>query len=264
MAHARLTRIYVLRDPRDREVRYVGKTARTLAVRLLEHMKLARDGGKPPVCVWVRSLIAAGLHPAIEAIDETRDGWPERERAWIAHYRAVGASLLNATSGGQGAPGQRRTPEQRAAAAVVAAAGWSEARKAAQSAKAKAWAAVYWTEETRAERRGCPVSPEAKAKIAATLRARAAAPEVAAVLAAQSARGVAAAAEYWTPERRQANGEKSRSHWTPERKAAASKRAREQMLAAWTPERRAQQAERMRARRKRDAETLSLFAGAAP
>lgn len=105
----RSTFIYVLIDPRDRQVRYVGKSVRP-ASRLREHLQRARLGRASHLYCWIRSI---GAIPDIEVIDEVPDSdWQVAERFWIAYLRMVGADLVNATEGGEGI-GQNPSPEVR-------------------------------------------------------------------------------------------------------------------------------------------------------
>lgn len=103
--------IYSLTDPRTSLVRYVGVTFRRKS-RLNEHMSRAVRGGKTHRDCWLRSLIAAGLRPVYRELEiGSGDGWPNRERSWIAAYRST---LTNHTDGGEGTPGYVPTPELRA------------------------------------------------------------------------------------------------------------------------------------------------------
>jgi hypothetical protein len=135
-----MTRIYVLRDPRTNEVRYVGKTVKKLHFRLAGHIyssktaKTYRDN-------WIASLLAAGLRPIIEQIDSAGDDWAEREQYWIAHYRSAGARLANHTDGGEGVCGLVHTEEFRLAQAQRVKAAMTPERRAAHSIAMKRVAA---------------------------------------------------------------------------------------------------------------------------
>lgn len=112
----RLTRIYTLSDPRDGAVRYVGKTAVSLRVRLRSHIYNAvANGIKTHVYGWIRLLHSLGFAPLIEQIEVVSgDGWAARERHWIAYHRFAGTALTNQTDGGEGTPGRIVTGEWRA------------------------------------------------------------------------------------------------------------------------------------------------------
>lgn len=99
------TAIYGLADPRDGQLRYVGKTVGPLARRLGRHLN-ASSRRKNRKDRWIANLIAKDLRPEIFEI-EVADDWVEAERFWIAYFRAIGADLVNHTSGGEGEPGFR-------------------------------------------------------------------------------------------------------------------------------------------------------------
>jgi hypothetical protein len=113
----RLTRIYVLKDPRDGAIRYVGKTVVSLRLRLWNHTNnaLARNL-KTHVSAWIRQLHGLGLAPVIELIETVQhdESWASREQHWIASNRAAGADLTNLTIGGEGTPGKIVGAEWRA------------------------------------------------------------------------------------------------------------------------------------------------------
>jgi hypothetical protein len=62
--------IYGLRDPRDRRVRYVGRTRRPLAVRLTGHFSECRTRPDSPKSRWLADLRSNGLAPEIFPIEE--------------------------------------------------------------------------------------------------------------------------------------------------------------------------------------------------
>ncbi|OHC00341.1 MAG: hypothetical protein A2Z57_04420 [Planctomycetes bacterium RIFCSPHIGHO2_12_39_6] len=59
------TYIYTLSDPRNNQVRYVGKT-NNLRTRFINHLREDYKGRKPN---WIKSLKNKGLLPIIEAVD---------------------------------------------------------------------------------------------------------------------------------------------------------------------------------------------------
>jgi hypothetical protein len=86
--------IYVLTDPRDGAVRYVGRTFH-LPTRLGSHIRQAsyRRTRKDR---WICELLLLDLSPDAHAVETGwGDGWLERERHWIAHYRSLGSRLTN-------------------------------------------------------------------------------------------------------------------------------------------------------------------------
>lgn len=101
------TLIYTLTDPRTNEVRYVGKTVKTLEQRLIAHTGDTRKNTHRRN--WIIQLRRLGLRPLISLIETVADDgdWVAAERFWIAHYRKQGAKLTNLTDGGEGAPGNK-------------------------------------------------------------------------------------------------------------------------------------------------------------
>jgi len=112
--HSDTVFIYALSSPTAPEtVRYVGQSQNPRA-RLRGHMGDARGGAKSHRANWLRQLIAAGLEPALQILEGAAlDNWIERERFWIAHYRGLGARLVNQTDGGEGTLGFRWSEEER-------------------------------------------------------------------------------------------------------------------------------------------------------
>ena len=104
--------IYILKDPRNEEVRYVGKTSRGLNKRFGQHM---RDKKKNHRCNWIQSLKKEGLKPILELIETVvADGdWAEREKYWIEYYRKLSVNLTNQTDGGEGVVGRVVSEETR-------------------------------------------------------------------------------------------------------------------------------------------------------
>ena len=104
--------IYTLSDPRTQQVRYVGVTFRGRQ-RYNEHLSRAVTGGRTHRDCWIRSLIAAGVRPSYQVIEQGQgEGWQDAERRWIASYRQ-NSDLVNHTDGGDGTPGYVPSPETR-------------------------------------------------------------------------------------------------------------------------------------------------------
>jgi NUMOD3 motif len=96
-------RIYVLIDPRDGEIRYVGWTIQTLAKRLGAH-RCAQ--GRHHRATWIRALKREAHVPIIRLLQEVRASEaPEAERYWIRFFRLAGCLLVNTTEGGEGTLG---------------------------------------------------------------------------------------------------------------------------------------------------------------
>lgn len=112
------TFIYALNDPETGECRYVGK-ANNPHDRLFGpqgHLKNCHK--KRHSACWIRSLVARGLVPHLEILQEVPVAdWPLWERVWIKASRKIGMDLTNATDGGDAVPsfaGRSHLPETRA------------------------------------------------------------------------------------------------------------------------------------------------------
>lgn len=114
-AAARPWAIYVLEDPRDGEVRYVGVSIDPKR-RLKSHKHAPRSKTESHThkARWVATLERDGLAPRLRVIEEGDGDWVEAEMRWIASYRAAGARLTNLSDGGEGAIGHAPTDETRA------------------------------------------------------------------------------------------------------------------------------------------------------
>lgn len=147
--------IYSLIDPRDDEVKYVGKT-KDLAERLKSHLKDAKRSNTPKNA-WLLKLRRLGLKPQVEVLEEVAESdWELAERRWIRKFRREGCFLKNVSDGGEGrtAPLSEETK-----------------RKLGEAGKGR-----IVKEETRSKLskalKGHTVSKEARAKIGAKNRGR--------------------------------------------------------------------------------------------
>jgi hypothetical protein len=205
------------------------------------------------------------LVPVIQEIESAGDNWAERERYWIAHYRAMTDKLTNICDGGEGVGGVKLKPEHRAKLAEI-----GKARK-----KSDEWSRMgshlpeWWTAEIRAQKAALvksQMTPERRAAHSAALKATMSSPQ-------WRSRNSAAIRAAWTPELRAAQAAKAKAasqdpetkakqveaakkRWTPEERAKASETTKRTMTAEvkarnsatnkaiWTPERRAEWSER--------------------
>lgn len=88
------TKIYVLKCPDTKEVRYVGKSNNP-EQRLKAHNNKARDIGTYKRN-WINKLRVDGKKPIFEIIEEVDIAiWKEKEKYWINYYLAQGAKLVN-------------------------------------------------------------------------------------------------------------------------------------------------------------------------
>ncbi len=102
--------IYCLYDPVTCKIRYIGRTRKSLNVRLLEHISKSRyynryfPNRNPPHKVnWINSLLQKGIEPKIKKLTEI-DGWNE---SYIFETNLIGKykhkfDLLNAQDRGTG------------------------------------------------------------------------------------------------------------------------------------------------------------------
>jgi len=103
MVDNRNVKIYVLKHPDTLEIRYVGKTVRSLSRRLGNHVANAKGNRhNKHLSNWILNLLREGKRPVIELLETcTQDTWQEREQYWIAYY----PNLINLTQGGDGCLG---------------------------------------------------------------------------------------------------------------------------------------------------------------
>ena len=91
--------IYGLKDPRDCQIKYIGKTI-NIDRRYKEHIQTHRNR-KSKKNSWIINLIKNGLEPIMEIIEECNlDNWEEREIFWISYYKELGFNLKNTQNGG--------------------------------------------------------------------------------------------------------------------------------------------------------------------
>lgn len=91
--------IYALIDPRDKCVRYVGRTQNPKN-REIQHRSLVANCSGKPRKRWLVDLRSEGLVPQFVILETCHDNnWPAREKFWIRHYRTRG-ELFNVHEGG--------------------------------------------------------------------------------------------------------------------------------------------------------------------
>ena len=104
--------IYGLKDPRDFQIKYIGKTI-DINRRYKEHIQTHRNR-KSKKNSWVISLIKNGMQPIFEILEECEEtNWVEREVYWIQYYKDLGFDLKNMTLGGESNDGYVFTKEDR-------------------------------------------------------------------------------------------------------------------------------------------------------
>lgn len=116
----RLIKIYILRDPITKEIRYLGRTSKSkIEHRLMEHISKAKFHKKynrksTHLTNWINKLLNLGFKPLIEEI-ETIVGWKEshaRERYLIEEYGKI-HKLTNINDKGSGPENTVVTDEQK-------------------------------------------------------------------------------------------------------------------------------------------------------
>jgi len=104
-------KIYGLKDPITKQLRYVGQTKQErLKNRFNYHVNEKTNTRKNQ---WIRSLRKKGLLPEMFVIDEcySLDELNELEIFWIAYFKYIGCRLTNVSSGGGGMMGIKQSPE---------------------------------------------------------------------------------------------------------------------------------------------------------
>lgn len=105
--------IYVLKDPRSGDRRYVGQ-AKNPKRRLREHISGSKDRGDTLKQRWVKELKQLGCVPEMEILEHCDEREVDRREVWwIRHGRAEGWPLVNMAGGGQGDPLQEQREQFR-------------------------------------------------------------------------------------------------------------------------------------------------------
>lgn len=115
--------IYTLSDPRNGQIRYVGKTY-SLRNRIRGHLN---EKTRTRKANWIKQLSRLNLKPVMEVIETTcENGWQQAEMFWISYLRFLGFDLTNLDGGGKSGfkrseetlrkisianTGKKRTPE---------------------------------------------------------------------------------------------------------------------------------------------------------
>lgn len=97
--------VYGLTDVRSGHIRYVGKVNGYPNSRLKSHIYEARYGKRHNHrLAWIRKLLKDGFPPRCIVLEKCSDDEEliAAEKRWIAHFRVMGAKLVNATDGGEG------------------------------------------------------------------------------------------------------------------------------------------------------------------
>lgn len=104
--------IYSLKDPKDYQIKYIGKTI-DVERRRREHSQIHRNK-KSKKNSWIIHLTKNGMQPIMEILEECEESnWIEREKYWIQYYKELGFDLKNMTLGGESNDGYIFTKEDR-------------------------------------------------------------------------------------------------------------------------------------------------------
>lgn len=101
--YIKMPKIYVLIDPINNNIRYVGKTKQSnINKRLMGHIRMSKKQNKTKKERWISNLLKRGFKPDIKIIEEcNNDEWEKREMFWIEYYSRI-YNLTNGTIGGDG------------------------------------------------------------------------------------------------------------------------------------------------------------------
>lgn len=107
----RKVKIYKLIDPFTNEVRYVGKTEKSLKHRLSMHITTSiKNKNKTHKEAWITQVYNKGKRPIIELIEEVDfSDWQTKEIFWISQFN----NLTNICRGGLGGTGRVYTESER-------------------------------------------------------------------------------------------------------------------------------------------------------
>jgi len=92
--------IYTLIDPRNGQVKYVGKTVDPKD-RLRRHIAIRLDQPMTKCKQWIAQLLASGLRPLMSVIDTCKTSdWESVEKMYIKKFRDSGVDITNIADGG--------------------------------------------------------------------------------------------------------------------------------------------------------------------
>lgn len=90
--------VYILIDPRDSQIKYVGSTVCSLSAKMATHLHDSKRQNHA-VSKWIRDLLSLNLKPSIEIIELHIDEVEMRkeEEFYIRYFSFIGLPLLNTT-----------------------------------------------------------------------------------------------------------------------------------------------------------------------
>ncbi len=206
-------KIYALKDPRDGDIRYIGRT-RDERKRYQLHVAPSQLTNSHK-SRWIRQLLSLGLSPILEILEVDVPDSAASERAWISRLRDSGHRLTNSTDGGDGACGMKVSAETRAKLSA---------------ARAHVVYTDTWRANLSAGLKGRTVSPETRGLISQSQKGKP-----------HSREHVAKSMAGWTKESRQRAGQLTRERMTGVKQSADSIAKRNAKLRGLkrTPEQRA-------------------------
>lgn len=102
-SHVAIYKIYILRNPIDEKIFYVGQTMLSLETRLSGH--ISGTGSNRDKINYIKKILESGNKPFIEAIETIattcyidKMAVNEREIYWIRYHKSLGCELLNKSS----------------------------------------------------------------------------------------------------------------------------------------------------------------------
>ncbi len=104
--------MYKLKDPITNEIRYVGKTKKSLTKRLYEHLTKRNLIPNNHKNNWIKKLLKSQVKPKIELLEIVNENnWIEKEIYWIKYLKSTGCKLTNTSDGGEGSFGYKMKKE---------------------------------------------------------------------------------------------------------------------------------------------------------
>jgi len=100
-SHVACYKIYILKNPLDNQIFYVGQTINDLSERLYGHINQTGASNRDKIN-YIKSIIEKGEKPIIEQVETIhttcyidKASVNERENYWIKYYRGIGCKLFN-------------------------------------------------------------------------------------------------------------------------------------------------------------------------
>lgn len=100
-SHVAIYKIYILRNPIDNKIFYVGQTMQSLETRLSGHISETGGSNREKI-KYIKEILESGNKPFIEAIETIattcyidKMAVNEREIYWIRYHKSLGCELLN-------------------------------------------------------------------------------------------------------------------------------------------------------------------------